>query len=1096
MKKRTRKLLSTLLCCVMLLTLLPTMALAEGESETAEPITVDGMTFSYTDDAELVRLSSIYDGCPILIWKGHIRVTYEDETSILLNSAGSELLSKLRPVWKNTETGQEVTVDTTIDVTVPSNGKYYIGPVTAGTYAFTLEYTPEDSEPVTVLPEFTATISTYEFERITERSMFNEAASWGLQCAIVGEADGQFYVMSMYADENDGDELAAIPVSPDGDGHIILGNDPALLFAPYHYLGAMKHYGDSSSDETLLWDFGTGIFGAYHIEGYVQEGSMWVSGGTVERYSGATNADIRIMLTFADGGAVTMYSPYMGHSDKYLRLAKNGDNSYVFTSKAVAEDTRESYPVYLYRRYVEVTPTATETKYEYIGEALDKTYDGEAVTLPLDTILASQAGTTTIEQPLNQTGLYGKYVTGVWYKIEGSESTLITGGEIMDAESPWLIFAMTGPTEPGDYQFVLQSAFPEDWEADPPVYPVYLTLNFTISPAGEHTHTYGDWTCYDENQHQRTCTANDDIQYANHTWNNGQVTTAATCTENGVMTYTCTVCNGTKTEPISAAGHTYGNWEPYDDTQHKQTCTAGDDTQYENHTMSDWAEDLTTVNSLSRFCSVCGYWERKIKEGITVTIPDQANENGNFVVGETGNETTTGIMLPGTTFDTLNTNLANDTNATGATIVVGTASVTYDATAVETISNAVSTAAGEGGVSSVSVTLVVEETTDGNSEHQMNNAQQAAVETATASAADVTVYSITLEVFTTGSIEPDVIDDFNGGTATVTVPYDESVGHNDTVTVVRVETDGTTTEVPSSYDGDNQTVTWTTGTHSFYMITKAVSTPTPYPGTGGGYVPPTSAITAEKTENGTVTVSPTSAAAGTTVTVTVKPDAGYELASLTVTDAGGKNIALTDKGDGKYTFNMPDSKVTVSAAFSRVALSFTDVPADAYYYNAVAWAVENKITEGTGDGTTFSPDANCTRGEIVTFLWRAAGCPEPKSIVNPFTDVAEGSYCSKAVLWAVENGITDGTGDGTTFSPDLTCTRDQTVTFLWRAAGKPAVTADKSFADVSADTYYYDAVDWAVANGVTDGTGNNFFSPENECTRGQSVTFLYRWLVK
>ncbi|MGN0985589.1 MAG: hypothetical protein ACI4OU_03770, partial [Candidatus Enterenecus sp.] len=608
MKRSASKLLSALLSAALLLTLLPTAALAGGE--VAE--SVDGLTFSYTEDAELVRLSDIYDGCPIIIWKGHIQVTDENDETTLLNSAGEDLLSRLRPVWKN-EDGDEVEVDTSIDVTVPSDGKYYIGPVTAGTYTFTLEYTPEDGgDPVTVLPELTATISTYEFERITSRTMFNEAASWLLKCAIVGEADGQLYVMSLYADETDGDELAAIPVTPDGDGCITLGNDPALLFAPYHYLGAMKHYGDSTSDETLLWDFGTGIFGAYHIEGYVQEGSMWVSGGTVCRYSGATNADIRIMLTFGTEGDVTMYSPYMGHSDKYLRLAKNEDGSYVFTSKAVDEDTRDSYPVYLYRRYVEVTPTAEEDKYEYIGEPLDKTYDGEAVTLPLDTILASQAGTTIIEQPLNQTGLYGKYVTGAWYKIENDAATQIEGGEIMDEESPWLIFALTGPTEPGDYQFVLQSAFPEDWEADPLVYPAYLTLSFTISPVETHTHTYGDWVPYNDDQHKRDCTAGDDTQYEDHTWDNGTVTIEPSHTAEGEMTYTCSVCGHTKTEPIDKlTEHTYGDWIPYNDDQHKRDCTAGDDTQYEDHTWDNGTVTIrpthTAKGEMTYTCSVCGH---------------------------------------------------------------------------------------------------------------------------------------------------------------------------------------------------------------------------------------------------------------------------------------------------------------------------------------------------------------------------------------------------------------------------------------------------------------------------------------------------------
>lgn len=1021
MKKRTRKLLSALLCTILALTLLPVTAMADGGSGTVEPVAVDGMTFSYTDDAELVRLSSGYDGCPILIWKGHIQVTDEDsETTVLLNRAGSELLGKLRPVWKDAATGQEVEVDTTIDVTVPSDGNYYIGPVTAGTYTFTLEYTPEEGEPVIVLPELTATIDTDSFERITQRTKFNEAVSWDLKCAIVGEAEGQLYTMSMYADEADGRELAAIPVTADGDGLITLGDDPALLFAPYHYLGAMKHYGDTSSDETLLWDFGTGVFGAYHIEGNVQEGSMWVSGGTVERYGGATNADIRIMLTFGNNGAVTMYSPYMGHSDKYLRLAKNADESYVFTSKTAAEDARASYPVYLYRRYVEVTPVATETKYEYVGEALSKTYDGKAVTLPLDTILASQQGTATIEQPLNQTGLYGKYVMGVWYKIEDSGSTQITGSEIseiMDEESPWMVFALAGPKEPGDYQFVLQSAIPEGEEGETPV---YLTLSFTISPspAEEHTHTYGDW-------------------------------------------------------------------EPYDDDQHQKTCTAGDDTQYEDHIMSDWADDMTTVNAQSRFCSTCGYWERRIKENTTVTVPEQTNEDGNLVVGETGDETTTGIMLPGETINDINTNIAGNETTVGATIVVGTTSVTYDAAAVEAINTAVNTAAGNNSVSTVSVTLVVEKTTD-ESQHQMNDNQQTAVDNAAANATGVSVFNITLEVNTTGSSIPTVIDDFNGGTATVTVPYEKPEGSGD-VQVQRVEEDGSTTNVPSSYDAENQTVTWTTSSHSFYMI---IAKPATRVHSGGGSGSASYGVSADKPANGSVTVNPAKVFKGDTVTVTATPDKGYTLETITVTDGSGKEIAVTEK-DGKYTFAMPAANVTVKATFmedNTMLNFFTDVSADAYYYDAVLWAVKYGITDGTSE-TTFSPNANCTRGQIVTFLWKAAGSPEPKSL-SGLSDVPADAYYAKAVAWALENGITSGTGNQT-FSPNAACTRAQAVTFLYHASNSPAVSSSAKFTDVAETAYYADAVAWAAEHKITSGIGGGLFAPDSTCTRGQIVTFLY-----
>ena len=278
-------------------------------------------------------------------------------------------------------------------------------------------------------------------------------------------------------------------------------------------------------------------------------------------------------------------------------------------------------------------------------------------------------------------------------------------------------------------------------------------------------------------------------------------------------------------------------------------------------------------------------------------------------------------------------------------------------------------------------------------------------------------------------------------------------------------------------------------------ITVNASTPT-VP-TTPTYTPPTYKVesTVSKDDDGSVSVSKASAKKGDTVTITVTPDRYYKTSGVIVKDASGRMIAVTDNGNGTFTFQMPDSKVTVEPVFSWDN-PFVDVAGDAYYAPAVEWALKNDITNGTS-ATTFSPNAGCTRGQIVTFLWRAAGCPEPKSSVNPFTDVEEGAYYSKAVLWAVENGITDGTGDGTTFSPDLTCTRDQTVTFLWRAAGKPAVTADKSFADVSADAWYATAVAWAVENGITDGTGDGTtFSPADDCTRAQIVTFLYRYFVK
>ena len=266
-----------------------------------------------------------------------------------------------------------------------------------------------------------------------------------------------------------------------------------------------------------------------------------------------------------------------------------------------------------------------------------------------------------------------------------------------------------------------------------------------------------------------------------------------------------------------------------------------------------------------------------------------------------------------------------------------------------------------------------------------------------------------------------------------------------------------------------------------------------YTGGGGGAGVTTYAITVQNSKNGGVTASHKSAAKDTAVTLTVTPDKGYVLDTLTVLNSKDKAVKLTEK-NGKYTFTMLDGKVTVSAAFKAAAPAsenpFTDVPSGAYYEGAVIWAVKKDITSGTS-ATTFNPDGSCTRAQAVTFLWRAEGSPEPKSAAMPFTDVPAGSYFEKAVLWAVENGITKGTSD-TTFTPDASCTRAQAVTFLWRAGGSPAVSGNSAFSDVASDAYYAAAVAWAEKNGVTGGIGGGLFGSDNNCTRAQIVTFIYR----
>ena len=266
---------------------------------------------------------------------------------------------------------------------------------------------------------------------------------------------------------------------------------------------------------------------------------------------------------------------------------------------------------------------------------------------------------------------------------------------------------------------------------------------------------------------------------------------------------------------------------------------------------------------------------------------------------------------------------------------------------------------------------------------------------------------------------------------------------------------------------------------------------TGFTGSGGGVT--TYPITVLNAKNGTVAASHKTAPKGATITLTVAPDKDFVMDGLAVVDGAGAAIKLTDMGNGKYTFIMPASKVTVEGSFKEefpdFPNPFSDIAPSDFCCDAVMWAVAKDITNGIGN-YTFAPNQPCTRAQIVTFLWRAAGSPAPKSASN-FTDVPADAYYAKAVAWAVENGITGVTGDGK-FSPDATCTRAQAVTFLYRASGSPAVSGNAAFTDVAADAYYAAAVTWAEKNGITGGIGGGLFGSDQSCTRGQIVTFLYR----
>lgn len=252
--------------------------------------------------------------------------------------------------------------------------------------------------------------------------------------------------------------------------------------------------------------------------------------------------------------------------------------------------------------------------------------------------------------------------------------------------------------------------------------------------------------------------------------------------------------------------------------------------------------------------------------------------------------------------------------------------------------------------------------------------------------------------------------------------------------------------------------------------------------------------------HGSVTVSPKSASKGSTVTVTVTPDKGYALETLTVTDKNGNALDLTDKGGGQYTFTMPSGPVTVTATFmddNTMLNFFVDVPAGAYYYDAVLWAAEGGIVTGT-DAVHFSPDASCTRAQLVTFLWRAAGSPAVNYAMN-FTDVDSGEYYAEAVRWAASEKIVEGT-TAETFAPDAAVTRAQVVTMLYRFAKAQGMDttqggmAIREFDDFDAvPAYALEAMDWAVNAGVLKGD-NNRLLPQDNCTRAQIVTMLYRAL--
>lgn len=351
----------------------------------------------------------------------------------------------------------------------------------------------------------------------------------------------------------------------------------------------------------------------------------------------------------------------------------------------------------------------------------------------------------------------------------------------------------------------------------------------------------------------------------------------------------------------------------------------------------------------------------------------------------------------------------------------------------------------------------------------------------------------------------------------VTVPKDDTKYENiekakEAVKNQKYDENSTSTAEKNSKSGKWSFSGWTatvegttvkfTGVWTFTENAIPVVTRKPSSGGSGGSGSSTYNIkVSPEITNGSLSVNPSRASNGKKVSVIVKPNNGYVLNSVIVKDSNDKEIAVTNQSDGTYTFIMPSSNVTVSAKFDtelakdvvteiEKSIEFKDVKKGDWYFDAVQWAVKNNITEGSGKDT-FSPDVICTRTQMVTFLWRVAGSPEPKITKCDFRDVDNSAYYYKAVLWDVEKGVTVGTSD-TTFSPNENVTRGQTVAFLYREAGSPFETGEDVFNDVNSNDYYFKAVSWATKNGITVGTGNGKFEPDMDCNRAQIVAMLYR----
>ena len=710
--------------------------------------------------------------------------------------------------------------------------------------------------------------------------------------------------------------------------------------------------------------------------------------------------------------------------------------------------TPQSYGTWRVHVYENVSDIGTGAEITVSPTFADATmYPGETMTLPAYTVTANPEGALAdyhyewyVREPATSAGSMGSgnnVKENTYFKVNDdgtiTAKTVHTGSE--DSQYKMVLLCAVK----GEYDKTKLASF----NVTVTEAPVIELTGVTVAPAKvnlELNATYQLSAVKQPVNAEGTLTWTSDKPAVAEVDNTGKVTAKAQGTAKITVT-----CNGKSASCTVTVGHTHDTdgqpWVYMDPGMHIKTCTAGDDFKVEVHDFGNWTPNSDNTTH-SRHCNKCK------KSGETENYTETANHNWQWKVdtaatpnaegkkheecvdcGVKRSENTTIPMLPSIKVENLTVaKPVKDAAAAAATTTDSAYTVAYTEW----------TAA------------------DGTPLAIGDKFQPGTVYTA----------KITLETSGAGVFSAKSTYNPIEGKAATATPVLTGDTHADSV-ILSYTFDATEGSTGGSTGGGG--------------------------GSGGGGVT-TYAITVKDSKNGDVTASHKSAAKGTTVTLTVDPDKGYVLDTLTVLDDKDKEIKLTEK-NGKYVFTMPSGKVTVAGRFKVEQPAgkhpFTDIPSGAYYENAVIWAADKGITGGTS-ATTFAPNGICTRAQAVTFLWRAAGSPAPKSM-NSFADVPADAYYAKAVAWAVENGITSGTGGGK-FSPNATCTRAQIVTFLYRAAGSPAVSGGSVFSDVKADAYYADAVTWVANKGITGGIGNGLFGSDNNCTRAQIVTFLYRYV--